>query len=149
VSPEDRRDGGFVRVSGSLRIPVSEIQLRHSTSGGPGGQHANKASTRVDLSWNVDRSKALGPRQRQRIRERLRTRIDTNGTLQLSSAIHRSQLRNREEVLNRLALLLQDALRLEKKRRRTQPSNRAKDARVQQKKRRGAVKRLRKIVDDD
>jgi ribosome-associated protein len=149
VSRDDHTERSFLRVTGSLRIPMSEIELRHSTSGGPGGQHANKASTRVDLTWNVDRSKALGPRQRQRIQERLRTRIDTSGTLQLSSGIHRSQLRNREEVLDRLVTLLQNALRMEKKRRPTQPSNRANDARVQQKKRRGAIKRLRRIVDED
>jgi ribosome-associated protein len=128
---------------------MSEIELRHSTSGGPGGQHANKASTRVDLSWNVDTSTAVGPRQRERIRDRLRTRIDTTGKLQLSSAAHRSQLRNREEVLDRLAGLLEEALRIEKKRRPTQPTRGAKEQRLQQKKRRGAIKRLRRITDED
>jgi ribosome-associated protein len=128
---------------------MSEIELRHSTSGGPGGQHANKTSTRVDLSWNVDTSTAVGPRQRERIRDRLRTRIDTSGKLQLSSAAHRSQLRNREEVLDRLAGLLEDALRIEKKRRPTQPTRGAKEQRLQQKKRRGAIKRSRRITDED
>jgi ribosome-associated protein len=128
---------------------MSEIELRHSTSGGPGGQHANKTSTRVDLSWNVDTSTAVGPRQRERIRDRLRTRIDTSGKLQLSSAAHRSQLRNREEVLDRLGGLLEDALRIEKKRRPTQPTRGAKEQRLQQKKRRGAIKRSRRITDED
>ena len=141
----DGREGGsFLHVTRSLTIPMSEIELRHSTSGGPGGQHANRSSTRIDLAWNVDRSTALGPRQRHRIRERLRSRIDTNGTLQLSSARHRSQLRNREEVLDRLAGLLEDALRMEKTRRPTQPSRRAKDDRITQKKRRGAIKQSRR-----
>ncbi len=139
----------MVRVSRSLAIPLSEIELRHSASGGPGGQHANKASTRVDLAWNVHRSQVLGPRQRQRILDRLRTRIDTSGTLRLSSGVYRSQLRNREEVLRRLALLLQGALHVEKKRRPTTPSQRAKDARIQHKKRHGAIKRLRRNLDDD
>jgi ribosome-associated protein len=128
---------------------MTEIELRHSTSGGPGGQHANKTSTRIDLFWNVDHSKALGPRQRRRIRSRLHTRIANGGTLQLSSARHRSQLRNREEVLERLAVLLQDALRVEKVRHPTVPSRRAKDARIAQKKRRGAIKRNRRITDED
>lgn len=128
---------------------MSEIELRHSTSGGPGGQHANKTSTRVDLSWNVDQSVALGPRQRDRIRERLRTRIDSRGTLQLSSAAYRSQLRNREAALDRLARLLDDALRVEKARRPTKPSRRATDERIQQKKRRGAIKRSRRSVSED
>jgi ribosome-associated protein len=141
-------DGGPLRVTRSVAIPMSEIELRHSTSGGPGGQHANKTSTRVDLSWNVDRSSALGPRQRERIRDRLRNRIDTGGNLQLSSAAHRSQLRNREDVLERLARLLEDALHVEKKRRATKPSRRATDERIQQKKRRGAIKRSRRGVDE-
>jgi ribosome-associated protein len=149
VSPGARADATFLRVSRSLVIPMSEIELRHSTSGGPGGQHANKASTRVDLSWNVDGSSALGPRQRQRIRDRLRTRIDTSGTLQLSSGAYRSQLRNREDVLERLAALLEDALRVEKTRRPTKPSRRAAEERIQKKKRRGAVKRSRRSVNED
>ncbi|HEX3325527.1 MAG TPA: alternative ribosome rescue aminoacyl-tRNA hydrolase ArfB [Actinomycetota bacterium] len=145
MSPES----GPLRVTRSVAIPMSEIELRHSTSGRPGGQHANKASTRIDLSWNVDRSAALGPRQRERIRDRLRNRIDTSGNLQLSSAAHRSQLRNREEVLERLARLLEDALHVEKKRRPTKPSRRATDERIQQKKRRGAIKRSRRGVNED
>jgi ribosome-associated protein len=149
VTPGNRTDGAFLRVSRSLAIPMSEIELRHSTSGGPGGQHANKASTRVDLAWNVNGSKALGPRQRRRIREKLRTRIDTSGTLQLSSATYRSQMRNRDDVLARLAAMLEEALRVEKTRRPTQPTRRAKDARVQRKKRRGAIKRSRRVVDED
>ncbi|MEA2506763.1 MAG: ribosome-associated protein [Actinomycetota bacterium] len=149
MTPNDISRGTFLRVTRSLSIPMSEIELRHSTSGGPGGQHANKASTRVDLSWNVDTSSAVGPRQRERIRNRLHSRIDTSGKLQLSSGAHRSQLRNREEVLNRLAGLLQEALRLEKKRRPTQPSRGATEARIQQKKRRGAIKRTRKVTDED
>lgn len=149
MPPDDRARGAFLRVTRSLSIPMSEIELRHSTSGGPGGQHANKTSTRVDLSWNVDTSTAVGPRQRERIRDRLRTRIDTSGKLQLSSAAHRSQLRNREEVLDRLAGLLEDALRIEKKRRPTQPTRGAKEQRLQQKKRRGAIKRSRRITDED
>jgi ribosome-associated protein len=149
VSSETRAGGPSLRVTRSVVIPMSEIELRHSTSGGPGGQHANKTSTRVDLSWNVERSAALGPRQRERIRERLGTRIDSRGTLQLSSAAHRSQLRNREDVLERLAALLEGALRVEKTRRPTKPGRRATDERIQQKKRRGAIKRSRRGVDED
>jgi ribosome-associated protein len=149
VSPGTRTDGAFLRVTRSVVIPMSEIELRHSTSGGPGGQHANKASTRVDLSWNVDRSSALGPRQRERIRDRLRTRIDSSGNLQLSSGTYRSQLRNREDVLERLAALLENALHVEKTRQRTKPSRRATDDRIQQKKRRGAIKRSRRSVNEE
>jgi ribosome-associated protein len=120
VSPGARANATFLRVSRSLVIPMSEIELR-----------------------------ALGPRQRQRIRDRLRTRIDTSGTLQVSSGAYRSQLRNREDVLERLAALLEDALRVEKTRRPTKPSRRAAEERIQKKKRRGAVKRSRRSVNED
>jgi ribosome-associated protein len=146
MTPETRSS---LRVTRSVVIPLAEIELTHSPSGGPGGQHANKTSTRVDLSWNVDRSSAVGPRQRERIRARLRNRIDTNGNLHLSSAANRSQLRNREAVLERLAQLLEGALRVEKTRRPTKPSRRATDERIQQKKRRGAIKRSRRSVNED
>lgn len=141
--------GEVLRVTRSVAIPLSEIKLRHSTSGGPGGQHANKASTRVDLSWNVDGSAALGPRQRARIRERLRTRIDGSGNLRLSSGTQRSQLRNREEVLRRLGSLLEGALRTDPTRHPTRPTRAGKEGRLRDKRRRSTVKRLRRGVDED
>ncbi len=132
-----------VRVNRSLVIPASEIKLRFSTSGGPGGQHANRSATRVDLEWNVASSKALGPRQRERILKKLARRVDSSGTLHLSSDRYRSQMRNREDVLERLAALTADALRIQKRRRPTSPSNRAHERRLEEKRRRSEIKRLR------
>ena len=133
-----------LRVNRNLVIPPDEISLRFSPSGGPGGQHANRSSTRVDLSWNVDESRVLGPRQRARIKGHLRNRLDGSGTLRLSSDKHRSQTRNREEVLARLARLLSEALQPRRTRVATTPSRAAKERRLQSKRRRSETKKLRR-----
>lgn len=132
-----------VRVNRSVLIPEDEIRLEFTTSGGPGGQHANKSSTRAVLVWNVDTSRALGPRQRARVKGKLRHRIDTSGNLRLSSDAHRSQLRNREAVRERLRALVEDALRPEKKRIGTAPTRSSKENRLRAKRVRSQVKRAR------
>jgi ribosome-associated protein len=139
-----------VRVNRSLVIPDDELRLSFSTSGGPGGQHANKAATRAQVSWNVANSTVLGPRQRSKIREALRTRIDSTGTLRLVSDRYRSQLRNREDVLDRLARLVAEALRPRKARRATSPTPGSKQRRLDDKRRRSQVKRGRRrpVADD-
>lgn len=132
-----------VRVNRSLTIPADEIRLKFSTSGGPGGQHANKAATRADLTWNVDASRALGPRQRQQLRRKLRSRIDSSGNLHLSSAGERSQQRNRHAVLRRLEVLVRDALKRERPRIATGPTKASREKRLQAKKRRSELKKQR------
>ncbi|MGH2757205.1 MAG: alternative ribosome rescue aminoacyl-tRNA hydrolase ArfB, partial [Actinomycetota bacterium] len=124
-------------------IPAREIKLSFETSGGPGGQHANKAATRVVLEWNVNRSEALGPRQRTRIAEHLRRRMDGSGTIRLTSDRYRSQMRNREDALDRLAALVGEALKPRKTRLATKPSAGARERRLEQKRRRAEVKRDR------
>ena len=133
-----------VRINRSVTIPGDEVELTFSPSGGPGGQHANKASTRAELAWNVATSRALGPRQRERIRGALRTRIDSSGTLRLTSDTYRSQLRNREDVIERLQREVAAALKPIKKRRPTAPTRASKERRLEQKKRRSETKRLRR-----
>jgi ribosome-associated protein len=133
-----------LRINRNLVIPPDEIALRFSPSGGPGGQHANRSSTRVDLSWNVDASRVLGPRQRARIKGHLRNRLDGSGTLRLSSDKHRSQTRNREEVLARLARLVAEALQPRRARVATTPSQAAKERRLRSKRRRSEIKKLRR-----
>jgi ribosome-associated protein len=132
-----------VRVSRSLTIPDDEIILRFTPSGGPGGQHANRSATRVELYWNVDESRVLGPRQRQLIKAALRSRIDAGGTLRLTSDARRSQLRNREEVERRLAHLVAGALRRPAQRVATAPTAASRRRRADAKRRRSATKRLR------
>lgn len=138
-----------IRINRSLIVPDQEIELRFTPSGGPGGQHANKASTRVELSWNVPNSPVLGPRQRQRITGALRNRMDKDGTLRLSSDRYRSQLQNRNDVTERFRKLVHEALIPRKTRVPSGPSHAAKERRLQDKKRRSAVKRARKVGLDD
>lgn len=138
-----------VRVNRSVLIPEDEIRLEFTTSGGPGGQHANKSSTRAVLVWNVDASRALGPRQRSRVKGKLRHRIDSGGNLRLSSDASRSQLRNREAVRERLRALVEDALRPEKKRIGTAPTRAAKESRLRSKRVRSQVKRARRTPGPD
>ena len=138
-----------VRVNRSVVIPEDEIRLEFTTSGGPGGQHANKSSTRAVIVWNVDSSRALGPRQRARVKGKLRHRIDSAGNLRLSSDASRSQLRNREAVRERLRSLVEAALRPEKKRVGTAPTRASKETRLRSKRLRSEVKRARRAPGAD
>jgi ribosome-associated protein len=133
-----------VRVGRALTIPSSELEFNFTPSGGPGGQHANRSSTRVELVWNVDDSRVLTPAQRDRIRQALRTRIDSSGNLRLISDAQRSQTRNREDVVGRLARLIGEALKPRRPRVATRATKASKERRLQDKKRRGQVKRLRR-----
>jgi ribosome-associated protein len=140
---------GELRVNRRLEIPLDEIEYTFSTSSGPGGQHANKAATRVDLAWNVDESRILTDEHRRRLRARLRNRIDSSGALRLSSDRHRSQWRNRADVTARLADLVAEALKPPKQRVATAPTRAAKERRLEAKRRRGAIKRNRRATFDD
>jgi ribosome-associated protein len=126
-----------LRVTGSCSIALDELEWRFSASGGPGGQHANTANTRVELVFDVARSRSLGPRQRARIIERL------GPVVRVVAAERRSQARNRDAALERLRERLAAALRRERPRVATRPSKAARAARVDDKRRRGEVKRGR------
>lgn len=132
-----------VRVTRSVTIPDSELEFRYVRSGGPGGQHANKTSTKVELTWDVGESSALGPRQRARLLENLGSRLEPSGVLRLRSDRHRSQLRNKEEVIERLISVVEQGLRVPKSRVATGPTRKAKQKRLDQKRRRSDVKRAR------
>ena len=133
-----------VRVNRRVTIPGSELAFRFSPSGGPGGQHANRSNTRVELVWNLDGSDALGPRQKARVRRRLRTRVEADGSLRVVADEHRSQAQNRREALARLAGLVAAALEVPKQRVPTRPSRASQRRRVDRKRRRGETKRLRR-----
>ena len=129
----------------SLVIPADELEWRFTTSGGPGGQHANKASTRAEVTFDVARSRSLGPRQRARLLERL------GPTVRVAAADERSQTRNRELALERLSARLADGLRVDRARVATAPSASARARRLTDKRRRSVRKRDRgrPAVDDD
>lgn len=138
-----------MRVTRSLTVPDSEIEYRYSRSGGPGGQHANKTSTKVELVWDVAGSNALGPRQRARLLEGLGRRLDNSGTLRLASDRYRSQYRNKEDVNERLRRLVAQALATRRSRVATAPTAAAKQRRLDQKRRRSDVKKMRRTPQGD
>ena len=127
-----------LRVTRSCVIPPEELEWRFTGSGGPGGQHANTANTRVELIFDVAGSTALGPRQRTRLLERL------GPTVRVVVSERRSQMQNRELARERLRERLADALRVETQRVATRPSRASKRARVEQKRRHSERKRARR-----
>ena len=137
-------DTDALEVAPGLRLPLAELEFRASRAGGPGGQHVNTSSTRVEVWWNVAGSPSLSDDQRARLLTRLATRLDGAGRLRLVSGASRSQLRNRQAVTERLAELVAAALVVPKIRKRTRPSRAAKAARLEGKRRRAATKRDRR-----
>jgi ribosome-associated protein len=139
---------GPLRVSRSILVPERELRWRFSHSSGPGGQSVNTADTRVELSLDVANTGALGPVQRRRALERLAGRL-VDGVLTVSASEQRSQLRNREAALERMAEILAAAVAPPPpKRRPTRPSRRAVERRIAAKRRRSETKRLRRADDD-
>ena len=133
-----------VQISKTVAIPVSELSFRFSRSRGPGGQHLNKADTRVELLFDVAHSPRLTDEQRQLLLRRLANRIDSQGVLHVVSQETRSQRRNRERAIARFRALLAQALAPRKKRVATAPSRTARERRLRKKKRRSEIKKLRR-----
>ena len=126
-----------IRVTRSVSLPLSEIAIRVSRSSGPGGQHAQKSSTRVEAIFDVEASEALSEVQKRRVVARVGT------TLRAIAQDERSQLRNRELAIERVADALREALHIERPRRATKPGRAAIERRLEQKRRRSQTKRLR------
>ena len=133
-----------LRVNTSLVIPRDELTARASRSGGAGGQHVNTSSTRIELLWNVATSRVLSDEQRERLTQKLSSRLDGEGNLRVVASDRRSQLQNREHAEERLVELVRVALVVPKKRKATKPSRAAKQARLDSKKRRSERKRDRR-----
>jgi ribosome-associated protein len=137
-----------LRVTARVAIPESELVERFSRSSGAGGQHVNTSDTRVELSYDVERSPALSETLRARALERLAGRL-VDGVLTVTASDRRSQRQNRDLARERLAETLRAAVAPPpKKRRPTKPGKGAVQARLDDKKRRGQVKRLRRDLDD-
>jgi ribosome-associated protein len=134
----------FLEVTSELRIPLSELVYRASRSGGPGGQHVNTSSSRIEVWWDVGGSPSLTDQQRSLLLQRLAPRLDTSGSLRLVATGSRSQLRNREEATERLRNVVAEALAVRKKRKPSKPSRAAKAARLEAKRRRSATKQRRR-----
>lgn len=138
-----------IPITPRLAIPRDEVTLRATRSSGPGGQHVNTSSTRVELTWNVTASPSLSPEQRERLLVKLAPRLDGTGTLRVVAQSERSQLRNREEAITRFAAIVAQALVVPKTRRPTRPTKAAKRERLDDKRKRGALKKDRQRRDDE
>jgi ribosome-associated protein len=133
----------FIRVHSRLALPLGEIELRTSRSSGPGGQHAQKTESRVEAVFDVEASATLRDEQKQRLVAR------AGPVVRAVAQDERSQARNRELALERLAAAVAAGLRVERRRRPTKPTAGARKRRLEEKRRRGAAKRLRRPPGDE
>jgi ribosome-associated protein len=127
-----------IRVTRTVTVPLAEIELRTSRSSGPGGQHAQKSETRVEAVFDVEASQALSPAQKRRVLAK------AGPVLRAVAQDERSQLRNRERAVERLVAALREALRVERRRVPTSPTAASRERRLEGKRRRSDVKRLRR-----
>lgn len=134
-------------LSRSRVIPGRELEERAARASGPGGQGVNTTSSAVELRWAFADSEALTDAEKQRVRDNLGTRITDDGTFIVRASEHRSQFRNRAAARDRLAEMVRTAIQPPKRRKRTKPSRAAKRRRLESKRHRGEVKRLRKPPD--
>ena len=132
-----------IRVTRSVSLHPDEIELRVSRSSGPGGQHANKAETRVEAVFDVEASASLSAAQKRRVAAR------AGRVLRAVAQDERSQARNRELALERLVAKLAEALRVERRRRPTRPTAASRERRLAEKRRRADVKRKRAAPADE
>jgi ribosome-associated protein len=130
-------------INNLVTIPDAELEITTSRSSGPGGQHVNKTDTRVSVRWNLEASAALSDMLRSRVRRNLESRLTESGDLLVHCDTHRSQRRNRDEALQRLAALVREALVPPKFRRKTRPSAASRRQRLENKRRRGDIKQSR------
>ena len=142
-------DDGSITIRAGIAVPRHELTFKATRSGGPGGQHVNTSSTRVELTWSPGTSQALSPELRARAVQRLAKRLDGRGVLHLVSERTRSQLQNKEDVTARFAEILRAALILPKVRRPTKVSKGVKQRRLDAKKRHGAKKAERRRKEHD
>jgi ribosome-associated protein len=136
-------------VDSELSLPRFELTFRATRAGGPGGQHVNTSSTRVELLWNVDRSRVVSADQRARLREKLGGRIDAHGNVRVVASAFRSQARNRQDAEDRLAALIRRALAVPKPRKKTRPGRAAVESRLRFKRKQSEKKRDRRVADDE
>jgi len=136
-------------IDGSHVIPRHELQIKATRSGGPGGQHVNTSSSRVEVRWNPGRSSALSPDEKTRVAQKLATRLDGEGWIRVAASDTRSQRQNRLLAEERLASLVSRALHVPRKRHKTSPTAGSREERIRVKKLRSRRKRDRSRDSDE
>jgi ribosome-associated protein len=143
------KDDDEIRINSRMAIPRSELRFKASRSGGPGGQHVNTSSSRIEVVWNVAESEVLTEAERGRLLTKLATRLDSFGQLRVVSQEERSQLRNRQAATERLADVVARALVVPKRRKPTKPTRASKERRLEAKRKQGQKKRERRKKGDE
>jgi ribosome-associated protein len=133
-----------IKINELLEIPSSEVRFQFARGGGPGGQNVNKVETRVELRFDVEHSAVLNDDERSLILRNLTSKIDGDGILHIVSQESRSQWKNREDAIKKFIALLAKALKPRKRRRKTRRPAISNEKRLEAKKRRGELKRLRR-----
>jgi ribosome-associated protein len=128
-------------------VPEKELRFRAGPASGPGGQHVNRSSTRVEVRWDISNSSSISESQRELLLRKLASRIDSSGTLRVTAEDQRSQLRNRETAVERLNDLVNEALDEPPPRKKTRPPAGAAEKRLAEKRRRSELKRDRRYPD--
>jgi ribosome-associated protein len=134
---------GQLVITTLVKIPLAELHFQFVRSSGPGGQHVNRSATQVELTFDLAGSPSLDEAQKARVRAALKSYVDKDGVLHLASQVSRSQLQNRQDVTARFVELMRRALRVPKKRRPTRPTAASKKRRLEAKRRRSQIKRVR------
>lgn len=141
--PED------VLVKNGISIPYNELIFTVSRASGPGGQHVNKASTRISVRWNIATSQALTSEQKERAIQKLKSRLTSESEIIIHNSSSRSQLHNKKAALQELAKTIRKALHIPKKRIKTKISKGAREARLKEKRVRSEIKKMREKIKNE